>query len=182
VGKSDHELTTWFSLFEEVEKIDEQIQASQQKADQQRTSIDNLGKYVADGDVLRKTADVRLNRTDSQVESKRNELSVRQAQLDRSLRDFELSQRISREGKLVFLSRETIQRESRWIELSLKLLAPETSVGFEQALERAERIQSLRRTIARERAEPVEQATAERYSGESAETSAEEEFYEQLQQ
>jgi hypothetical protein len=81
----------------------------------------------------------------------------------------------------VFLSRETIQRESRWIELSLKLLSPETSLGFDQALERAERVQALRREIRDAREAAVQRATEQRYKGESAETQHEEEFYGNLQ-
>jgi hypothetical protein len=137
---------------------------------------------VADEDVLRKTADVRFGRTDSALSAARDELALRQSQLDRSLTDFDLSQRISQEGKLVFLSRETLQRESRWIELTLKLLAPETSIGFEQALERAERVKSLKASIDEERKAIIRKAGDERPRNEGSETRAEEEFYEHLQQ
>lgn len=81
----------------------------------------------------------------------------------------------------MFLSRETIQRESRWIELTLKLLAPEMSPGFDQALERAERVRALQRQIAEERDAIARQGEAERYRGEASETTREEEFYGQLQ-
>jgi hypothetical protein len=180
--KTDQDLVRWFSLWQEVERIEEQILASQRSADEQRAKIENLHKYVADGDTLRKTADVRLGRTDSALSSAIDELGLRQAQLDRSLRDFDLSQRISQEGKLVFLSRETLQRESRWIELTLELLAPETSIGFEQAFERAERVRSLKASIIQERKGIMKQAADERPRKEGSEERAEEEFYEHLQQ
>jgi hypothetical protein len=172
----------WFSLWQEVERLEQQILASQRSADEQRAKIENLHGYVADEDVLRKTADVRFGRTDSALSAARDELALRQSQLDRSLTDFDLSQRISQEGKLVFLSRETLQRESRWIELTLKLLAPETSIGFEQALERAERVKSLKASIDEERKAIIRKAGDERPRNEGSETRAEEEFYEHLQQ
>jgi hypothetical protein len=178
---SEQGLIRWFALWQEIERIELEIQDAQAKADQQRASIDNLHRHVTDEDGLRKTADMRLGRTDSELESARNELQVRQKQLDKVIRDFDLSQRISQEGKLVFLARETIQRESRWIELSLKLLAPETSLGFDQALARAERVQTLKRQIKREREAVVHKSTEDRYRGTSAETQHEEEFYGQLQ-
>jgi hypothetical protein len=180
-AKADHEVTTWFSILGEIEHIEEEVQTAQQRADQQRASIDSLHRYVNEDDTLKKTADMRLGRADSALEAARADLQQRQAQLDRASRDFDLSQRISQEGKLVFLSRETIQRESRWIELSLKLLSPETSLGFDQALERAERVQSLRREIAKERDAAVRRTTEQRYKGETRETQNEEEFYGQLQ-
>lgn len=177
----EDDLVRWFSLWQELEHIEMKIQEMQHNSDQQRDRIDNLHRYVSDGETLRKTADVRLGRTDSALESARSELATRQQQLDRTLRDFDLSQRISAEGKLVFLSRETIQRESRWIELTLKMLAPETSPGFDQALERAERVQSLRQQIADEQSAIARAGEVSRYRGESKETSKEEEFYGQLQ-
>lgn len=180
--KTDHELVRWFSLWQEVERLEEQILVSQRSADEQRSKIENLHRYVADEDVLRKTADVRLGRTDSALSAARDELALRQSQLDRGLSDFDLSQRISQEGKLVFLSRETLQRESRWIELTLKLLAPETSIGFEQAFERAERVRSLKASIAQERKAMIQKAADERPRNDGSETRAEEEFYEHLQQ
>lgn len=175
------DLSRWFSLWQELEAIEREIQDAQQKVDDQRTSIDNLHRYVSDGETLRKTADVRLGRMDSELDGARDELSARQQQLDRSLREFDLTQRVSPEGKLVFLSRETIQRESRWIELTLQLLAPETSPGFDQALERAERVSALKRQIAQEREAIAKEGEVQRYGGERNETKLEEEFYEQLQ-
>lgn len=178
---TEQALIRWFALWQEIERIEGEIQDAQSKADEQRVAIDNLHRHVADDGLLRKTADVRLGRSDSELEAARAELQQRQQQLDKVIRDFDLSQRISQEGKLVFLARETIQRESRWIELSLKLLAPETSLGFDQALARAERVQTLQRQIRKERAAIVDSSTKERYRGKSEETEREEEFYGQLQ-
>ena len=78
------------------------------------------------------------------------------------------------------MSRETIQRESRWIELTLQLLAPETSIGFDQALERAERVRELKEAIAKEREAREAKSLGDRYPGKERETRSEEEFYEHL--
>lgn len=174
-------LTRWFALWQELEKIESEIQESQQTVDTRQAAVDNLHAYVTDGSALRKTADQRLGRADSEIEAARGDLSDRQQQLDRAIRDFDLSQRISPQGKLVYLSRQTIQRESRWVELTLKLLAPETSPGFQQALDKAERVRSLKRKIAEEREAALKQGEQERYKGSASETQAEEEFYGQLQ-
>lgn len=174
-------LSRWFALWQELEKIETEIQKSQETVDARQADVDNLRAYVTDGHVLRKTADQRLGRADSEIEAARSELSDRQQQLDRAIRDFDLSQRISPQGKLVYLSRQAIQRESRWVELSLKLLAPETSPGFQQALDKAERVRTLKRKIAEEREAALKRGEQERYKGSANETQAEEEFYGQLQ-
>lgn len=181
---TETELSRWFSIWQELSSIESEIQTAQKQVDEQRQSIDDLHSYVSDGSTLRKTADVRLGRADSEIDSARDDLRERQRRLDRELRDFDLSQRISQEGRLVFLSRETIQRESRWIELTLKLLEPETSIGFDQALERAERVRALKNAIAKERAEPKdrdERTPTPTSLKRETETDKEEEFYGQLE-
>jgi hypothetical protein len=177
---TEQELTLWYSLWQELEHIEGEIQASQRTVDDQSGSIDNLHRVVSEGDVLRKTADVRLGRADSEMEAAFEELRARQGQLDRKLRDFDLTQRVSLEGRLVFLSRETIQRESRWIELTLDLLAPETSIGFDQALERAERVKKLKEEIGRAREAKAARSVAESPGVNSGQLNSEEEFYEHL--
>ncbi len=88
-----------------------------------------------------------------------------------------MAQRIAPKGRLALLARETLQRESRWIELSLKLLAPETSPGFEQSLERANRVKALKDEIAAENQRIAQLQDAGRYRGSDPETAREEEFY-----
>jgi hypothetical protein len=175
------DLTRWYSLWREVEGLEREITQARTIADRNRDSVVNLDHHIGEGQTLRATANRRLGHADSQVEAAREELRQRQQQLDRSISDFELTRRISPEGKLAHLSRETLQRESRWIELTLKLLAPETSLGFDQALERAERVQELKRKIAEQRRLKLEAGERERYQGRSPETSSEEQFYGQLQ-
>jgi hypothetical protein len=175
------DLSRWFALWQELESVEGEIQKKQQEVDERMSSVDNLRAYVSDEDELKKTADRRLGRADSELDAARAELGDRQAQLDRAIRDFELTERISPQGKLVFLSREAIQRDSRWIELTLKLLEPETSPGFHQAVERAQRIKELKRKIAEERDGALQRGEAESYRGEHNQTEEEEAFYGQLQ-
>ena len=177
----EDDLTRWYALWQELESLEGEIQQAQAKADQQRSAVDNLHQYVSDGDALKKTANERLGRADSQIEAARAELVEQQRLLDQRIRELELAQRISPEGALVFLSRQTIQRESRWVELTLKLLSPESSPGFQQAIEKARRVKSLKREIAAER------GTRSDSSGEGSrwapkrELESEEEFYGQMQ-
>ncbi len=178
--EKEADLTRWYSLWQELEHLEGEIQISQRKVDELAGSIENLHRVVSEGDVLRKTADVRLGRADSEMEAALDEQRLRQEQLDRKLRDFGLTQRVSQEGRLVFLSRETIQRESRWIELTLNLLAPETSIGFDRDLERAERVKKLREAISKEREVRAARSVADTSSAPGRESQSEEEFYEHL--
>lgn len=180
-GSLEDDLTRWYALWQELDAVEGEIQQAQAKADQSRSAVDNLHQYVADGDTLKKTASERLGRADSQIDSLRGELIEQQRLLDQKIRDFELAQRISPEGSLVFLSRQTIQRESRWIELTLKLLSPESSPGFQQAVEKARRVKSLKREIGEERSATTGPALSDTKGTPKREVESEEEFYGQMQ-
>jgi hypothetical protein len=177
----EDDLTRWYALWQELESLEGEIQQAQAKADQQRSAVENLHQYVSDGDALKKTANERLGRADSQIEAMRGELVEQQRLLDQRIRELELAQRISPEGALVFLSRQTIQRESRWVELTLKLLSPESSPGFQQAIEKARRVKSLKREIAAERGSQSDSSAGENRWAPKRELESEEEFYGQMQ-
>jgi hypothetical protein len=177
----EDDLTRWYALWQELDGLESEIAKAQAKADQSRSAVDNLHRYVSDEDALKKTANERLGRADSEIESARSNLAAQRQSLDQKIRDLELSQRVSPEGALVFLSRETIQRESRWIELTLKMLSPESSPGFQQALEKVRRIKNLKDQIAEERDKVMKGGGEDTKRTLKRETESEEEFYGQLQ-
>lgn len=177
----EDDLSRWYALWHELEGLEDDIQRAQAKADEHRSAVDSLNSYMSDGDALKKTANERLGRAGSEIESMRADLAGQQQLLDQKIRDFELSQRISPEGALVFLSRQTIQRESRWVELTLKLLAPESSPGFQQAIEKARRVKNLKRQIAQERGNASKAGAETGQGAPKREIESEEEFYGQLQ-
>jgi hypothetical protein len=115
------------------------------------------------------------------LEEARAQLAALRTELDATTRKVELSQRVSAKGRLALLGRESLQRESRWVDLTLKLMAPETSPGFEDALDRANRVKAIKDEIAEERRRISELQDTGRYGGENAITESEEEFYRGLQ-
>jgi cell division protein FtsB len=145
------ELRSWFSIRRDVDKLEEQLEALRLKSDSQRARIDKFQRYVFNDNALKETAASRLGSTAGSIQTVRTEVDSLRAKLDESIRALETAERVSPAGNLVGLSRETLQRESRWIELTLRLLAPETTAGFEQSLERAYRVKTLQDRIADER-------------------------------
>jgi len=76
---------------------------------------------------------------------------AQQAALDQAVRNLELSARLTAAGKLAHLSRESIEREGRWIRQVLSQGSPEMRPSFEQELERAYRVKALLDQISEER-------------------------------
>ncbi len=181
IDREDSDLYEWITSVFEVQKVEDAIEVAKRKYDSQKTRINKLSRYLVDEEPLREKATSRLTTTSSALDSARVDLGKARVALDATIRNVELSQRVSPRGRLAFLSRESLQRESRWIEITLKLLAPETTPGFEEQLERAYRIKAVQDEIEAERRRMEEVDTLDRYRGGGAETVHEEEFYRGLQ-
>jgi chromosome segregation ATPase len=181
IDREDGDLHTWITMVQELHKLEGSIEAVKHRYDSQKVQMENLSPYLVDDGSLRQKATSRLSNTSSALDEARADVEKVQAELDATIRNVELSQRISPKGRLAILSRESLQRESRWIEITLKLLAPETTPGFEEQLERAYRIKAVQDQIEAERRRMEELDTLDRYRGVGAETPNEEEFYRGLQ-
>jgi hypothetical protein len=172
------ELRSWYSIKQDLNKLDEQLEGLRLKSDSQRAIIDRLQRYVFKDDSIKETAASRLGNAAEAIQRARVEVDSLRTSLDQAIRDFETAERVAPAGNIVALSRETLQRESRWIELTLRLLAPESSAGFEQSLERAYRVKALQDRIAEEHrklAQLENESDLRRYKDE-------EEFYREMGQ
>lgn len=172
------ELLSWAEIRRELDRTEQELELLRRKSDSQRASIDTFQRYVFADDALQQKAESRLGSTSSAIQELRAQADALRSRLDESLRTLETAERLSPAGSLVLRSRESIERESRWIELTLRLLAPETSPGFEQSLERAERVKALQDKIAAERRKIRELENA----GDLQEYQREEEFYREMGQ
>lgn len=172
------ELLSWADIRRELDRTEEELELLRRKSDSQQASIDTFQRYVFADDALKQKAESRLGSTSSAIQELRSQAEALRAQLDESLRTLETAERLSPAGSLVLRSRESIERESRWVELTLRLLAPETSPGFAQALERAERVKALQDKIAAERRRIRELENA----GDLQDYKQEEDFYREMGQ
>ena len=175
------DLQAWALRWSNSQGISEKIGIVTTKLAEQKAKIEKLDRFIGDEDALRKKADSRLGVTTEAVQSARTDVSQLRIDLDTTLRDIELAQRVSPRGHLVVLSRESIAREAAWIDGSLQLVSPETAPGFEQSFERALRVKSLKDEIASERKRISVLESSSRYGGETPETSNEADFYRNLQ-
>lgn len=181
LDREDNDLPAWIALVAELQKVEQAIEHVKHSYDSQKTKMAKLSRYLIDDVPLREKATSRLSSTSNALDDARRDLEKARTALDATIRNVELAQRVSPKGRLAFLSRESLHRESRWIEITLKLLAPETTPGFEEQLERAYRIKAVQDEIEAERRRIEEIDTLDMYRGARDETSSEEEFYRGLQ-
>lgn len=109
------------------------------------------------------------------------EVTAKKGELDAILKNIDTSNKVSPAGKLVLMSRESIQREAAWIENALDLTAPEASADFDSKYERALKVKALQDQIADERGLLRNLLESPSTRREGVEINEEEAFYNGLQ-
>ena len=173
-------LVDWVTTWQALRAVEVKIEEVKEGFDTVEGRIEKLHRYAVEGDSLQKAADSRLSSTASSLDDISKNNAAKRGELDELLRNIDISKRVSPEGRLVELSRESIQREGRWIERALQLSAPEMSGGFEQDYERALKVKALQDQIDDERGLIQNLTEGPRYREKNSERESEEEFYNEL--
>ena len=174
------DLVDWVTTWQSLRAVEVKIEEIKRSFDIDEQRIEKLHRYAVEGDSLQKAADSRLSSTSAVLEDVKKQNSQRKGELEALLRNIDIAKRISPEGRLVELSRESIQREAKWIEQALQLTAPEVSGGFEQDYERALRVKALQDQVSDERSLIRNLTEGPRYRDRNPERESEEEFYNEL--
>jgi hypothetical protein len=174
------DLVEWMTTWQALRAVEVKIEEVKKGFDTDEGRIEKLHRYAVEGDSLQKAADSRLSSTESSLEEVKKKNAAKRAELDALLRNIDIGKRVSPEGRLVELSRESIQREGRWIERALQLSAPEMSGGFEQDYERALKVKALQDQISDERGLIRNLTEGSQYREKNVERESEEEFYNEL--
>lgn len=174
------DLVDWVSTFQSLRAVETKIEDIKKAFDVDEARIEKLHRYAVADDSLQKAADSRLSTTASALDDVKKQNAAKRAELEGILRNIEIAKRVSPEGRLVELSRESITREAKWIEQALQLTAPEVSGGFEQDYERALRVKALQEQVNDERGLIRNLTEGPRYRDRGSERDSEEEFYNEL--
>lgn len=174
------DLVDWVATSQALRTVEAKIEDIKKTYDVDEARIEKLHRYAVEEDSLQKAANSRLTSTSSTLDDIKKQNAAKRAELEGLLRNIDIAKRVSPEGRLVELSRESIAREAKWIEQALQLTAPEVSGGFEKDYERALRVKALQDQVSDERALIRNLTEGPRYRERSVERDSEEEFYNEL--
>lgn len=174
-------LVEWVTAWQALSSVETKIEEVKNSYDTDKERIEKLHRYAVEGDALQQAAKSRLTSTSSDLEELKKSNAARKTQLDEMLRNIDISKRVSNEGRLVELSRESIAREGRWIEQALNIAAPNVSGNFDAAYERALKVKALQDQISDERGLIRNLTEGPRYREGGGERESEEAFYNELQ-
>ncbi|MEY4668970.1 MAG: hypothetical protein RL518_1669 [Pseudomonadota bacterium] len=175
------DLVAWVTTWQALRSVETKIEEVKNSYDTDEGRIEKLHRYAVEGDSLQKAANSRLSSTASSLEDVKKQNVRQKGELDELLRNIDISKRVSHEGRLVELSRETIAREGRWIEQALHIAAPDASGNFDALYERALRVKALQDQIADERGLIRNITEGSQSQRPDRERESEEAFYNELQ-
>jgi hypothetical protein len=175
------DLVEWVTTWQSLRSVETKIEEVKNIYDTDEGRIEKLHRYAVEGDSLQKAASSRLSSTAAALEELKRENSAKKGQLDELIRNIDISKRVSHEGRLVELGRESISREARWFEQALHIAAPDVSGNFDAAYERALKVKALQDQISDERGLIRSLTEGAQYRGQDRERESEEAFYHELQ-
>jgi len=110
----------WLLLRSELEVIEKDIQQNKQDYETKAQEAEQLASFISEGQTLKNRGEQKFNEVRSELRELRVNLEQKQAQA-RSLEEkINISQKVTRPGRLVSLARETFDRENRWIDTEMK--------------------------------------------------------------
>ena len=134
--------------------IDSWIASNSGKISEQKIRIDELQSKVFDGPSYKQHAKERLVDAETALEYARERLKVKQEEFDALQEKLNVAVKVSKRGRLVSLSRESLERERRWIDSVLRMESPETtSPEVEQKYQKALEVKNIEDRIRIEEAE-----------------------------
>jgi hypothetical protein len=175
------DLVEWVTTWQALRSVEAKIEEVKNTFDTDEARIEKLHRYAVEGDSLQKAATSRLSSTATALEELQKNNAAKKGELDNLLRNIDISKRVSNEGRLVELSRESIAREARWIEQALHIAAPDVSGNFDAAYERALKVKALQDQISDERGLIRNLTEGAQTRGRNVERDSEEAFYNELQ-
>lgn len=131
----------------ELMRVESRIAEAERVVPQQRLEIEKLQKYVTEGDTLKSRANEKYRALFEKVAAAKAELAAAEDEAKQVARNFDISQKVSGMGRLVALSRESLDREQRWVLSMLGSGISRLPEGFDGELERALRVSAIKKNL-----------------------------------
>lgn len=149
--EADQSFRNWMVLRSEISRVARDIEIAQRLIPSQKIEIEDLSKTITDESAVKELGQRRIKELDARLAQVQAELLKVRKDVEQGESQLRLAQKVSARGKLVSLSRESLERESRWARSLLVGSLGAMSSDLEDALKRAGEIQLLKEALANER-------------------------------
>jgi hypothetical protein len=159
VGQGAQEVRLWLMLKAELEEVQARIGEFERRVPEQRAEIEKLTKLLTEGEELRSRANEKFGSVKEERLVADRDLKGEQQKVQRLESSLEIAQKVTGMGKLVSLSRESLEREWRIVDSLLRSSVGSSADTLDEEYERATKTLELQGQVAAERAE-VERLSA----------------------
>jgi hypothetical protein len=118
-GESD--IKFWLSLRIELAGVESSVHRLREALPQQAAEIERLTAFVVEGKELKARAAQKYGEAEAELKAAQRELAEKQKNTRTLAAQLEVSERLTAAGRLVGLSRESLERENRWLESMLRV-------------------------------------------------------------
>lgn len=140
-------LNVMLNLSSELQDVESKIMAQTSIILQQKSEVERLSEYLTEGKELKTNADKKYQQKKSELESLQGVKAAKLKEAEGLKEKFDISQRLFGIGKLVFLSRNSLDLEKRWFNSMYSSTAVDNDADFDTLVARAERILTLKNEI-----------------------------------
>lgn len=143
-------LEEWLTLKLQSERLSQEILASKRSVSEQNKEITKLTNFITDVDSLKARAEKKFREVTEKISEEEKVLKQKEKEAQVVENQLVLAQVVTDMGKLVSLSRQTLERENRWIDSVLGSALPPLGEDFQLAVEQAKKIIGVKKAIAEE--------------------------------
>jgi len=144
------EMRLWLLLDSELKDVSNQIVLAERRVPEQRLEIERLTQVLGEGQKFRSKANEKFTLAQQELKQAQAALLAKREEVAGLEAAYDLAQRVTPMGRLVSLSRESLEREWRWVDSAIKSQGPVQTEEFLAAIEKGEKILVLKREIALE--------------------------------
>lgn len=151
----------WLLLQSELSDVEEKIAQAAQEIPLQKEEIERLTNLLTEGQELKSRANEKYALARDELHRALEELENRRQEAKRLEASFEVSQRVTAEGRLVSLARESLEREWRWVDSMLRAGVKDQSEDLQAAIDKGQKIFDLKQQLELEK-EALQRLAAEK--------------------
>ncbi len=153
VGQGAQEVRLWLMLKAELEEVEARIGEFERRVPEQRVEIEKLTSLLTEGEELRSRANEKFGSVKEERAVADREFKSEQQKVQRLEASLEIAQKVTGMGKLVSLSRESLEREWRIVDSLLRSSAGSSAEALKAEFEKATTVLELKRQVEVEGAE-----------------------------
>ncbi|RMG40519.1 MAG: hypothetical protein D6719_10735 [Candidatus Dadabacteria bacterium] len=142
---------TWLALKKELRQIQAANLRYEKLIPAQQQEIEKLTAFITEGSKLKERAETKYNELKNELRKLRRQTAAKSKEMIELERQLILAQKVTKRGRLVELSRKSLEREARWIETMLRSAGADSTPEFERAYERALEVMSVKKAIEQEK-------------------------------